>query len=79
MVGSLQEARDRFVNNESCFVGKHRFIFMNENLKYIHPKNEESLIVKNLYQNTVLVKVLQPTGESSIQCIFSLLNYFVNT
>ena len=64
MVGSLQEARDRFVNNESCFVGKHRFIFMNENLKYVHPKNEESLMVKNLYQNTVLIKVLQPTGKS---------------
>jgi len=63
MVGSLQEARDRFVNNESCFVGKHRFIFMNENLKYVHPKNEDSLIVKNLYQNTVLIKVLQPTEE----------------
>jgi len=61
--GTLQEARDRFVNKESCFVGKHRFIFINQNLKLIHPKNEESKFIKDVYQNSVLVKILGPRGK----------------
>ena len=61
--GTLQEARERFVNSESCFVGNHRFLFMTRNSRMTHPQDEKDNYVRDFYAHVIFVKLLNAAGN----------------
>ena len=63
--GTLQETRDCLVT-ESSFIGKHRFLFITKSKKLVNPKKESSIIVRDLYQHSVKVKILHGAGKFSM-------------
>ena len=51
---------------ESSFIGKHRFLFITKSKKLVNPKKESSIIVRDLYQHSVKVKILHGAGRFSM-------------
>lgn len=61
--GTLTSARDHFLTNEDCFGDKQKFLFVTKKLKVIHPKKENSILIKDVYRHCVQVKVLPDAGK----------------
>merc|ERR1719450_621078 len=66
--GTLEEARESLITGDTCFVTNLRFLFLTKNLKLIHPKKENSLIVKNIQKKSIYLKILHGTDGHSMFC-----------
>ena len=64
--GTLEEARETLITDESCFVRDLRFLFLTKGLKMINPKVESDLILKTTQKKCIIIKVMEPAGKLTL-------------
>lgn len=60
--GTLEEVRKVLITQAS-FAAKERFVFVTKRMKLIHPKKEHGIVVKQVYQHSVQIKILHGNGK----------------